>query len=65
MLVLHGKGAGMRGGPYGALKSLRFWRNNGRDAGAAAVVSQCLPGAVSSVLDCFLLNALAAMSVSV
>lgn len=55
--MLHGKGAGMRGGPYGALKSLRFWRNNGRDAGAAAVVSQCLQGqsAQCSIAFCCML----------
>jgi len=33
-----GKGTNMKGGPYKPLKSLRFWRNNARDAGAGAVV---------------------------
>jgi hypothetical protein len=34
-----GSGAGMKGGPYKLLKSIRIWRSNCSDDGAAAIVS--------------------------
>lgn len=33
-----GRGTGMKGEPYSALKSMRFWRCHAGDAGVAAVV---------------------------
>jgi hypothetical protein len=39
MTSIMGSGAGMKGGPYKLLKSLRIWRSNCSDDGAAAIVS--------------------------
>ena len=33
-----GTGTGMKGGPYKLLKSIRIWRSNCCDDGAAAIV---------------------------
>ena len=37
-----GSGTGMKGGPYKLLKSIRIWRSNCSDDGAAAIVSSLL-----------------------
>jgi hypothetical protein len=39
MTALMGSGPGMKGGPYKLIKSLRLWRANCGDDGAAAIVS--------------------------
>ena len=39
MTAVMGSGAGMKGGPYKLLNSLRMWRANCSDDGAAAIVS--------------------------
>ncbi len=40
MTALMGTGPGMKGGPYKLMKSIRIWRSNCHDEGAAAIVSQ-------------------------
>jgi hypothetical protein len=42
MTALMGTGPGMKGGPYKLIKSIRLWRTNCGDDGAAAIVSYCL-----------------------
>ena len=39
MTALMGSGPGMKGGPYKLLKSIRIWRSNIGDDGAASIVS--------------------------
>jgi hypothetical protein len=39
MTAIMGSGPGMKGGPYKLLKSIRIWRSNIGDDGAAAIVS--------------------------
>jgi hypothetical protein len=39
MTALMGTGPGMKGGPYKLMKSIRIWRSNCNDEGAAAIVS--------------------------
>ena len=38
MTAIMGNGAGMKGGPYKRLRSIRIWRSNCSDDGAAAIV---------------------------
>lgn len=38
MTSIMGTGTGMKGGPYKLLKSIRIWRSNCCDDGAAAIV---------------------------
>ena len=40
MTSIMGSGQGMKGGPYKLLKSIRIWRSNICDDGAAAIVSK-------------------------
>ena len=42
MTSILGTGPGMKGGPYKLLKSLRIWKSNVGDDGAAAIVSLIL-----------------------
>ena len=42
MTALMGGGQGMKGGPYKLLRSLRIWRSNIGDDGAASVVRSIL-----------------------
>lgn len=42
MTAIMGTGAGMKGGPYKLLNSLRMWRANASDDGVAAIVSESL-----------------------
>ena len=42
MTSILGTGQGMKGGPYKLLKSLRIWKSNVGDDGAAAIVSPVL-----------------------
>ena len=42
MTSIMGSGTGMKGGPYKLLKSIRIWRSNCSDDGAAAIVSSLL-----------------------
>jgi hypothetical protein len=39
MTAVMGTATGMKGGPYKLLKSLRLWKSNCEDDGAAAIVS--------------------------
>jgi len=48
MTAVMGSGAGMKGGPYKLLNSLRMWRANCSDDGAAAIVSRLLFATVPS-----------------
>lgn len=41
MTAVMGTGPGMKGGAYKLLKSIRIWRSNCSDDGAAAIVSCC------------------------
>lgn len=40
MTALMGSGPGMKGGPFKLLKSIRIWRSNVGDDGAASIVSE-------------------------
>jgi hypothetical protein len=40
MTALMGSGPGMKGGPFKLLKSIRIWRSNVGDDGAASIVSR-------------------------
>ena len=40
MTAIMGSGAGMKGGPYKLLTSIRMWRANASDDGTAAIVRQ-------------------------
>ena len=42
MTSILGNGPGMKGGPYKLLKSLRIWKSNIGDDGAAAIVSSTI-----------------------
>ena len=42
MTSILGTGPGMKGGPYKLLKSLRIWKSNIGDDGAAAIVSSTI-----------------------
>lgn len=62
MTALMGSGPGMKGGPFKLLKSIRIWRSNVGDDGAASIVSdsavvQCLHQtcwlAIDVVSSCF------------
>ena len=43
MTAVMGSGAGMKGGPYKLLNSLRMWRANCGDDGASSIVRFLLP----------------------
>jgi hypothetical protein len=46
-----GAGPGMKGGPYKLLSSLRIWKSNVGDDGAAAIVSSHFTSRIRSIVE--------------